>query len=743
MRSTFVAIFLTVISLSVQARLYTIPDLANANSLIESEPEEAIAITEQYIEQVGTNTSSPSLKGVDSDYSPTSPLSIVHALHIQADALFRMEEHDVALSTLDKARKISLANDLVLAEAETYLLTAKVLWFGQRKLAGALENLALADDSIDNPQSGTVRNQQRTLYFRSALMRAQIHSETNNEQEAELCFSRAQSYLEFLSDNELRLNYYLALGSHYLNHNHQNLALDQLVTAYWLANEEVNQLKQAHANFLLAKLYKRRHIFDKALDHASEAGDYYEKHDLYKPLSETLNLIASIYEQQKRYNLALVHYFNAIDLEKLISRHSHSAQLRINIARVYMQLYNFVQSEQHLEDAYNIATLIEDEHLISQVYIMYGDLYLAQENSAKAIEAATAGIEKAIDNHNLLLQMEGEQVLTHAYQQTQNYKAAILAQRRYDELAQAVRDARDRNEMEMFEGRQRMLERSLKMEEMEARLLEQKLILFRNERIVFALLLIVFLCLLYARNRQHKYKRLSQEHLKLEEDLYTHPRSGLRNLRMLNARLPDSLRQTSDSFEMWHLGNLINEPLSDRLRFALFDIPMLRHVYLEQGYAQGQALERDLGEYLNREVGEPARLYHFSDGVFLYLEPNSNAETEPKALAEHIIGLINNYAHEHEHAPSVHVGLAEYPFLPRAYTAINAQELIDILLMTLNAASRAAKQSGLSEWVHIQAISAAPAASFANQTIREACLKGIKSGILKVQTSVPDKLNWE
>ncbi len=189
-------------------------------------------------------------------------------------------------------------------------------------------------------------------------------------------------------------------------------------------------------------------------------------------------------------------------------------------------------------------------------------------------------------------------------------------------------------------------------------------------------------------------------------------------------------------------GEIINEPLSDRLRFALFEIPFLKQIYLEHGYQRGLEIERQFGEYLKQQVCDPARLYHFSDAMFLYIEPNSRLDTDPEQLAGSIQQLVDSFLEKRQIDNRVRIGMAEYPFLPRAYTAINDHELLDILLMAANAARLISKKEPGSQWVHLSAIDAAPAASFASDNIRKACTQGIDNGLVKVQSSSTDDIIW-
>ena len=84
------------------------------------------------------------------------------------------------------------------------------------------------------------------------------------------------------------------------------------------------------------------------------------------------------------------------------------------------------------------------------------------------------------------------------------------------------------------------------------------------------------------------------------------------------------------------------------------------------------------------------------------------------------------------------MGIAEYPFLPRAYTAINDKELIDILFMAIYLARKIKKRYSPQEssnWVHLTAIENAPAASFAGNDIRHACEQAVEQGLIKIHTS--------
>ncbi len=80
---------------------------------------------------------------------------------------------------------------------------------------------------------------------------------------------------------------------------------------------------------------------------------------------------------------------------------------------------------------------------------------------------------------------------------------------------------------------------------------------------------------------------------------------------MLNAKLPSSLENSNRNYDQWQLGELIRQPLHDRLRFVLIDNPFMRNMYLQNGYTSGLELERAFGKFLKTKIKEPDRLYHF------------------------------------------------------------------------------------------------------------------------------------
>ncbi|MGR5489211.1 tetratricopeptide repeat protein, partial [Vibrio alfacsensis] len=71
------------------------------------------------------------------------------------------------------------------------------------------------------------------------------------------------------------VEYHTAYGTHFLRYRRYNEALSELLLAYWTAIELNSSDQLAHINQLLAQLFMQRQVLDKALEHLSQAADFY------------------------------------------------------------------------------------------------------------------------------------------------------------------------------------------------------------------------------------------------------------------------------------------------------------------------------------------------------------------------------------------------------------------------------------------------------------------------------------
>ncbi|MGR5362308.1 tetratricopeptide repeat protein [Vibrio mediterranei] len=715
---------------------FTSPLLVEADKLVEIEPSKALEIATDYL----TNRSFaepnddrlPNLSRDDTDQRIRTPLSSVNALTIASQAQFNLGRVREALQGLDKAESMTKQYHLLFLELDVRILKTRLLWLTDSEGAKALDALKAIEKDLEAIRKGqSIAN--RTSY-RIKILQAEIASAENEYDLANHMYQKANEFVPQDKLSKWEVEYHTAYGTHFLRYRRYNEALSELLLAYWTAIELNSSDQLAHINQLLAQLFMQRQVLDKALEHLSQAADFYGNYPESPILADVLKLMGDIYFLQGKYNLALVHYFNVIDHQATDKNIEKVIDIRISLASTYLQLYNYPLAEQYLTRAENLLSYADYPALKARASLLYAGLAYHQQENDKVIEHATKALELSKSLNQTSLEQQAYQLLALGHEQQGHYQQALDEIKKANSLRIYQQDQLNQISEDAFRQQKQFVEQGLHYEtqkqELKDALLQQK----KFQKVAFGLFCALSVMALMGLRLFYVYRRNKTELKELNDTLFTHARSGLPNLRLLNANLPSSLQRTQSYFEQWQVGELINEPLSDRLRFVMIDVPFLRNMYLQNGYKSGLELERAFGEFIRGKIESPARIYHFSDANLLYIEPSIKPRTA-ESLFEEIQSWVDEFEPNRNINRIVRVGMANYPFLPRAYTAINDKELLDILLIATHMARDVSMKESKSHWVYLKAIDNAPAASLATEDIRQACRTAIKQGLIKVHSS--------
>ncbi|MCP3700763.1 MAG: hypothetical protein GY920_20040 [Aliivibrio sp.] len=736
LRQCFLIIFLF-FPLSSWAKFFSAPILNDAYQLLDTNPEQSRTIVEQYIEQRQISPKQdPNRIHINNDSERTirTPISTVEAFQIKALANKRLDRNRESIKAIKQA--ISLAEEFNLKSnyLESKLIYAYLWWNLTKDIDETNNILAIIEQELR--KSGDTVGIHDKLYFGFALIHAEVESEQENNSKAQQYYKQAMSHGSVLNDPSSMIFYHISYGKYFLKNKQFDQALTELLSAYWQSIEADQSGQLARVNFLLGELFFQRKVLDKALEHASQSAEFYGRYNNNEQLSNVLTLIAQIHLKQGRFNLALVQYFNALDQEKEKNNVAKLISLRLDIANTYFLLYNYALSEHYLKQANNLNEYVDLPKEKANAALLQAKLYLVQDKTEMAIEQIHSAIKYSQKDNNISLKLQSQKLLSKTYEKIGEYQLALKAQREFETLNSSIQAVQNEINEDVFRQQKSIIEQSLHYQGLELQLKENHLQTLKIQKIAGFLLVSLTVISIYAFRKQQVNRFLKKRLHLLLNKYYTHPRSGLRNFRLLTERLPSSLQQSSSNIEQWHLGELINEPLSDRLRFTLFNIPMLQDLYFTHGYQEGLSIEKEFGDYLSTVVTLPNRIYHFSDASFLYIEHKSDSTSSSQEMAETIQEWINRFDSKVMTNKTVNIGMVEYPFLPRAYTAINDRELIDILLMATNTACKMSTKETNCHWVHYRAIDNAPAASFASNNIQLACEQAINQGLIKVTTSI-------
>ncbi|ORT50487.1 hypothetical protein ST37_11545 [Vibrio sp. qd031] len=575
------------------------------------------------------------------------------------------------------------------------------------------------------------------LAFKSQYLRqsAELYSMMNNSTSSDELFEQLNQLLE-QSPNEMQsILFGLSYGEHLHRHKRYNESTKELIEAYWRAVEFDQAEFLARVNYQLGKLYADRGTYELSEAHFEQSASFYGAYETSPYYAGVINRLADVYFVQGKYNLALVQYFNVLE-HQISQRNLESIiNIRLRLARTYINLFNYALAEQYLERAKELLIFSNTGNGIFEANIIEATLYNLQQQPEKAIQVLARQFEQERGSYSIEHQIEAAQVLTTAYDETGQAEKALAALQLHNQLVNAQIMEKSAlaklTLLRQIESYEKAIHYKSQVLELESAQTDQD----KFRKIALGLSFGILIFILFYIQKSIAYHSVKDKLELLSEELYTHPRSKLQNLRMINASLAPSLAKSSASFEQWQLGELINEPLSDRLRFALLDVSIIRNVYSDKGYQVGLKIEKAFGQHLRDQLQEGERLYHFSDGIFLFIQSKSEASPSVEALFERFVGWLESFTRHSTHEPMLRVSFVDYPFLPRALTAIDDKELIDILLLSNNIAKQIQQQQPGEHWVHLQAITHAPAASFAGDNIRKSCVQAIAQGLIKVHSS--------
>ncbi|WP_061010454.1 hypothetical protein [Vibrio sp. CUB2] len=714
--------------------------LNEAQQLAETDPVQAKQAAKNYLlqreltERQG-NGSPSSMSREETDRSIRTPSSTIEAHKIIAQADYTMGNIRSAINNLDEAERLANEYQLPYMNLDVQLMRNQMIWMYDKNYAAAEEKLDQIEKQIE--EANPVLQRTDSVRYRLVMQRALLAANSGDSVNADRLYTKAKTMLEDNRSDLTLIDYHTAVGEFYLNDKKYNLALSELLYGYWQSIESDSGARLAKVNRLLARLFQERRVYDKAIEYLSQAADYYDSYPSSPILADVLEQMGDIYFYQGKFNLALVHYFNVLDHDSTSKNINRIIKIRLSLAATYLQLYNYALAEQYLDRSTDLLEYADLPQLEAKAALLQSGLAYHQNDSKDVIENAKRAldlIEKAPDDTGFIKQ-QSYRLLGLGYEQAGEYQLSLQAYKKYASLVRLEQKQLNQISEDAFRQQKEFAEQSIHHVGQAEKLAQVEMEHRKFQKISFALFITVLVMFLFIMRRGVINQRQTAEIEKLRNDLFTHSRSRLRNLRMLNVKLSRSLKKSSDTFEQWQMGELIHEPLNDRLRFVMIDLPFLRSMYVQHGYKAGLELERAFGEFLAERIQKPTRLYHFSDANLLYIEPNADRDASAEATFEKFQSWVDEFAAKHNVNRIIRMGISDYPFLPRAYTAINDEELLDLLLLATHIAREVSLKDKHSHWVFLKAIDNAPAASFATGDIRTACQHAINQGLIKIHSS--------
>lgn len=635
-------------------------------------------------------------------------------------------------------------------------------------------SLVPADASINRAIMLAKQYRQTDIAATSLMIKAKLALAKKSPEQAKQLLDEAAKLLTDKSPSNLQEALSLLQASTLL-HQHRvddaRLAFEQIRIQ---AQEDNQQVQQAWANYLLAEYYQLLQQDELALSHYVETLNLLGKRRQYylkamaAEKAANINVALGSGEQAIHYanlatsefellgnpsllissllnlgrvtrtgshdaSLALVYFFNALDLAKILADTHHISQLYLEIGHSYRVLKIEAEAFHYLSLARASFERNHDSPRQVDALLQLGQLYMTQQEDGLALIQFKQALALAEQQKDVPRLIECHRLLAQLFESANNPTQALEHHKAYhDYYARASQINRLLTQSLVQDSEQQLQQErelaALRQTNQQAQQEKQ-----RFTALAAGLTLIVPL-LLYGWLRNHaRNRRLQHNNLELQHSLLLESRTGLPNWRQLMQRLPQEMAKSQLRSEQWYLDEAEAQPFNDKIYYLLLHVPFMVDLSERLGLMHASALQKELGAYLKGRIHPKARLYDLREGQFIYVI----SQRQVNSLQHTITSLENMFAE----FPSpfkldqrLAIGIIGHPFLPKAPHALDDMRLGDILYLAMAAAHQLANQTDSRAWVELLAVDCQQAAFF-NGDIRHCCIQAILKGLVKVNSS--------
>ncbi|GHA24471.1 GGDEF domain-containing protein [Oceanisphaera arctica] len=713
-------------------------ELQRARQLMLSRPSECVALTNFFLQRKEVDPAKMVNSRQDFDHQE---LAKRYRTREQSQAAWQIQALCQANEGLSLPADTSINQAIKLAkryrqpDAEAASLIIKA------KLVLAQQDTEQANSLLEEAGLLLTVNAPPSLKAALPLFQASVLLYQHRFDEARLAFEQirvqAQQQGEYIQ--QAWANY--LLGEYYLLLQQDELALSHYVETLNLLGKRRQYYLKAMAADKAATLHASLGKGEQAMHYANQATTEFEL--LGNPtllISSLLNL-GRVTRAGNDASLALVYFFNALDLVKIQGDANLMARLYLEIGHSYRLLKTYAEARHYLTLAR--ASFKRNQDIPHQVdtLLQLGQLHLEQQehglaliqlDQARKLAELQDDVPRLIESHRLLallFETSGSptQALVHhkafhAYYERASQLNRLLTQSLVQESDQQLQQERE------LSGLRRQNEQLQQDKQ-------------RFTLLAFSLGLIAPL-LLYGWLRNHiRSRRLLQSNTELQQSLLLEPRTGLPNWRQLMLRLPQEMAKRQQRSEQWYLNEAQAEPFNDKIYYLLLHVPFMVDLSERIGLAHAATLQKELGEYLQGRIHPKARLYDLREGQFIYVI----SQRQVNSLQQTVASLERMFAEfpSHFHLDRrLAIGIIGHPFLPKAPHTLDDMRLGNILYLAMAAAHQLVEQTGESAWVKLLAVDCQQAAFF-NGDIRHCCIQAILKGLVKVNSShKKQQIDW-
>ncbi|PTT46644.1 tetratricopeptide repeat protein [Aeromonas sp. HMWF016] len=716
-------------------------DLQQAQSLVQTDPARCVQITSAFLtraannpQQIISNRQEFGYREPILNYSTIA--QSVGAYLLKGECLLQLGQYQATQQALDKAMVLADKENLPELKAHGLYLKIRSQLLKPDSQSSSRPLLSELEEQLTAPN---LKQSQLQIYSRllhtsydidnQQLEDAKVHLAEARNWAAKAGYPLASAWVSAIS------------GDLYRALQQPQLALGEYIDAQQQARNLNDPLFLGLLSNQIVKLYQQEQEPQKALQYANEAANYF--HSIGNPslLCDSLIVLARLNRDQGDLNLALVYFFNALDLIDEGSNRPQSSLLKYEIGKTYLQSGNLSLASNYLNAARQSHELNDAKEPLIDTLLLLGELYLKKQEAAIAIlqlENARALADQIGDTRR---QYEVFRLLSLAYEQKGFLRQALDSYKRFHRLGEEVRQQEIAQEQAAIRDNYVHVERVQHIKELEQQLSQSQ---HQQERylwssITTSLLLALFIYLFFTLWLKLRTARLQAK--RTGEALLVEPRSGLANWQRLMNRWPREMAKRQLKSDRWYLSEEPTSEFDDKLHYLLFRVPFLLNVRERHGYQASSEIEQAFGAYIETLTPQDGRIYDLREGHLLYVVPQRHVANLHQ-LAGDLLIAIAAFPCDYPIDRQVSLGIVSHPFLPKAATALDHHGLFDLCYLALSGAIQLSEKHQQNVWLELAAIDCQQAAFF-NGDVWQCALMAIDKGLVKVNSSHEKQwVNW-
>nr|WP_206063629.1 tetratricopeptide repeat protein [Oceanimonas sp. MB9] len=629
---------------------------------------------------------------------------------------------------------ISLARQHRQHEALVASLLIKAKLALARQQPEQAERLLQEAGQVPLPAAHGLRGDQQLLQAAVLLRQQQFD-------EARQTFEQVRLQAMQQSDNPRQAWANFLLGEYYLQLQQDELALSHFVESLELLKGRRQFYLKALAAKKAAAIYAALGQHDKALQYANQSTTEFEQLGNSPLLISSLVNLGRVTRSGEDANLALVYFFNALELVKIQDDVEQQTRLYLEIGQSYLQLGSLNDAQYYLDKARRGFERSRDLPSQVDVLLQLGRLHLTQQEFGLALVRLERARQLAEQQEDVLRLMESHRLLAQLFETSGNMTEALRHQKALHAFFKQATTVNRLLTQSLVQNNDQQLQQERELTELGRR--SERLLQDRERFALLAAGLSLLLpLLLYGMLRNLvRNRRLLQQNQELQQALMVEPGTGLPNWRQLMQRLPQEMARQQLRSEQWYL-NEEYRPFDDKIYYLLLQVPFMVDLREKTGLSHATEIQRQLGDYLRGRIHPRARLYDLRDGEFIYVIPQKEVADLQQTLSA-LARMFAEFPCSFELDRRLATGIIGHPFLPKSPHALDDMKLGDILYLAMAAAHQLTQVSNEPAWVELVAVDCQQAAFF-NGDVRLCCIQGIMKGLVKVNSShKKQQIDWQ